>query len=129
MGNMIHVSDNVAKQIVTLNINVDSKIHTCTLMKFTMNMTDKESGQNIHFLILPSTIAMVDKGTSFHCYYVKICRTGVTCILFYTFLINSSEGMFLCLPYIAIVEGRMRNCIFCPLSLSVISIVIVDFCT
>ena len=63
-------------------------------------MTDKESGQNIQFLILPSTIAVVDKGTSLHCYYVKMCRTGVICMwhLFYTFLHNSSEGMFLCLP-------------------------------
>ena len=55
----------------------------------TMNMTDKESGQNIQF-------PQVDKGTSLHCYYVKMCRTGVTCI--FTFLHNSSEGMFLCLP-------------------------------
>ena len=39
-------------------------------------MTDKERGQNIQFLILPSTIAVVDKGTSLHCYYVKMCRTG-----------------------------------------------------
>ena len=54
-----------------------------------MNMTDKERGHNIQFLILPSTIAVVDKGTSLHCYNVKMCRTGVT---------NSSEGMFLCLP-------------------------------
>ena len=46
----------------------------------TMNMTDKERGQNIQFLILPSTLAVVDKGTSLHCYYVKMCRTGVTCI-------------------------------------------------
>ena len=37
---------------------------------------DKERGQNIQFLILPSTIAVVDKGTSLHCYYVKMCRTG-----------------------------------------------------
>ena len=42
--------------------------------------------------------------------------------LFYTFLHNSSEGMLL-LSTIAIVEGRMRNCIFCPLSLSVMLIV------
>ena len=69
-----------------------------------MNMTDKESGQNIQFLILPSTIAvdleLVDKGTSLHCYYVKMCRTGEyacdTCSTY--FLHNSSEGMFLCLP-------------------------------
>ena len=39
-------------------------------------MTDKESGQNIQFLILPSTIAMVDKGTSLHCSYVQMCRIG-----------------------------------------------------
>ena len=43
---------------------------------FTMNITDKERGQNIQFLILPSTIAVVDKETSLHCYYVKMCRTG-----------------------------------------------------
>ena len=65
-----------------------------------MNMTDNERGQNIQFLILPSTIAGVDKGTSLHCYYVKMRRTGEyacdTC--FYTCLHNSSEGMFLCLP-------------------------------
>ena len=42
------------------------------------------------------TVPQVDKGTSLHCYYVKMCRTGVTCI--FTFLQNSSEGMFLCLP-------------------------------
>ena len=42
------------------------------------------------------TVPQVDKGTSLHCYYVKMCRTGVTCI--FTFLHNSSEGMFLCLP-------------------------------
>ena len=41
-----------------------------------MNMTDKESGQNIQFLILPSILSVVDKGTSLHCYYVKMCRTG-----------------------------------------------------
>ena len=42
-----------------------------------MNMTDKERGQNIQFLILPSTIAVVDKRTSLHCYYhVKMYRTG-----------------------------------------------------
>ena len=36
------------------------------------------------------------QGTSLHCYYVKrwICMWH----LFYTFLHNSSEGMFLCLP-------------------------------
>ena len=42
------------------------------------------------------TVPQVDKGTSLHCFYVKMCRTGVTCI--FTFLHNSSEGMFLCLP-------------------------------
>ena len=42
------------------------------------------------------TVPQVDKGTSLHCYYVKMCRTGVTCI--FTFLHNSSEGMFLCVP-------------------------------
>ena len=39
------------------------------------------------------TVPQVDKGTSLHFYYVKMCRTGVTCIL--TFLHNSGEGMFL----------------------------------
>ena len=42
----------------------------------TMNMTDKESGQDLLFLILPSTMSVVDKGTSLHCYYVKMCGTG-----------------------------------------------------
>ena len=50
-------------------------------------MTDKERGQNIQFLILPSTIAVVDKGTSLHCYYVKMCRTGFTCI----FIVEEAE--------------------------------------
>ena len=42
------------------------------------------------------TVPRVDKGTSLHCYYVKrwICMWH----LFYTFLHNSSEGMFLCVP-------------------------------
>ena len=42
------------------------------------------------------TVTQVDKGTSLHCYYVErwICMWH----LFYTFLHNSSEGMFLCLP-------------------------------
>ena len=42
------------------------------------------------------TVPQVDKGTSLHCYYVErwICMWH----LFYTFLHNSSEGMFLCLP-------------------------------
>ena len=42
------------------------------------------------------TVPQVDKGTSLHCYYVErwICMRH----LFYTFLHNSSEGMFLCLP-------------------------------
>ena len=59
------------------------------------------------------TVPQVDKGTSLHCYYVKrwICMWH----LFYTCLHNSSEGMFLCLP---------EELIFCPLSLSVIFIVI-----
>ena len=60
------------------------------------------------------TVPQVDKGTSLHCYYVKMCRTGVTCI--FTFLHNSSEGMFLV---------YLRNCIFCLLYLSVMFIVIV----
>ena len=42
------------------------------------------------------TVPQVDKGTSLNCYNVKMCRTGVTCI--FTFLHNSSEGIFLCLP-------------------------------
>ena len=46
------------------------------LVVHTMNITDKERGQNIQFLIVPSTIAVVDKGTSLHCFYVKMCRTG-----------------------------------------------------
>ena len=40
-----------------------------------------------------------------------MCRTGVTCI--FTFLHNSSEGCSFV---------YLRNCIFCPLSLSVIFI-------
>ena len=42
------------------------------------------------------SVPQVDKGASLHCYYVKrwICMWH----LFYTFLHNSSEGMFLCLP-------------------------------
>ena len=45
------------------------------------------------------TVPQVDKETSLHCYYVKMCRTGeYMWHLFYTFLHNSSEGMFLCLP-------------------------------
>ena len=54
-----------------------------------MNMTDKKKRTKY-------TVPQVDKGTSLHCYYVKMCRTGVTCI--FTFLHNSSEGMFLYLP-------------------------------
>ena len=79
----------------------------------TMNMADKERGQNIQFLILPSTIAVVDKGTSLHCYYVKMCRTG-------EYACDTCSTHF----YIIAVKGcsfvYLRNCIFCPLSLSVI---------
>ena len=38
----------------------------------TINITNKESGQNIQFLILPSTIASVDKGTYLHCYVEQV---------------------------------------------------------
>ena len=41
-----------------------------------MSMTDKEREQNMQFLILPSTIAVLCGRTSLHYYYVKICRTG-----------------------------------------------------
>ena len=79
-----------------------------------MNMADKERGQNTQFLILPSTIiAVVDKETSLHCNNVKMCRTGVTCIF-----TCSTHFWDVLLSTIAVVEGRMRNCIFCPLSLS-----------
>ena len=81
-----------------------------------MNMTDKERGQHIQFLILPSTIAVVDKGTSLHCYYVKMCRTG-------EYACDTCSTYF----YIIAVKGcsfvYLRNCIFCPLSLSVMFIV------
>ena len=63
------------------------------------------------------TVPQVDKGTSLHCYYVKMCRTGVTCIF-------TCSTQF----YIIAVKGcsfvYMRNCIFCPLSLSVMFIVL-----
>ena len=79
-----------------------------------MNMTDKERGQNIQFLILPSTIAVVDRGTYLHCYYVKICRTGEyacdTCSTYFYIIAVKKDVP---LSTTAIVEGRMRNCIFC----------------
>ena len=94
-----------------------------------MNMMDKERGQHIQFLMLPSTIAVVDKGTSLHCYYVKMCITArchMHIHLFYTFLHNSSEGMFLCLPrqLLRVEWGTVYFVLlFCPLSLSVMFIV------
>ena len=88
-------------------------------LSFTVNMTDKERGQNIQFLILPSTIAVVDKRTSLHCYYhVKMCRTG-------------EYACDTCSTHFYIIAGKgcsivyLRNCIFCPLSLSVMFIVII----
>ena len=81
-----------------------------------MNMTDKERGQNIQSHILPSTIAVVDKRTSLHCYYVKMCRTGeYACDTYSThFYIIAGKGCSFV---------YLRNCIFCPLSLSVMFIV------
>ena len=66
---------------------------------YTMNMMNKERGQNIQFLILPLTIAVVDKGISLHCYYVKMCRTGVTCIFtcsthFYIIAVKSCSFVY-----------------------------------
>ena len=63
------------------------------------------------------TVPQVDKGTSLHCYYVKMNKTGeyacYTCSTYF---------------YIIAVKGcsfvYLRNCIFCPLSLSVMFIVI-----
>ena len=58
------------------------------------------------------TVPQVDKGTSLLYYYVKMCRTGCTC----TFTCSTHF-------YIIAVKGcsfvYLRNCIFCPLSLSV----------
>ena len=71
----------------------------------TMNMTDKERGQNIQFLILPSTIAVVDKRTSLDCYYVQMCRTG-------------EYACDTCSTHFYIIAGKgcsfiyLRNCIF-----------------
>ena len=78
----------------------------------TMNITDKESGQNIQFL-------RVDKGTSLHCYYVKsecACDTCSTHFYFYIIAVKGCSFVYL------------RNCIFCPLSLSVMFIVHMDGC-
>ena len=63
------------------------------------------------------TVPQVDKGTSLHCYYVKMCRTGEyacdTCSThFYTIAVKGCSFVYL------------RNCIFCPLSLSVMFIVL-----
>ena len=80
-----------------------SSIQVLNQRTYTMNMTDKESGQNIQNI--PSLL------------YVKMCRTGVTCI-------------FTCFTqfYIIAVKGcsfvYLRNCIFCPPSLSVMFIVL-----
>ena len=67
------------------------------------------------------TVPQVAKGTSLHCYYVKMCRTGVTCI-------------FTCSTHFYIISVKgcsfvyLRNCIFCPLSLSVMFIVVTVWC-
>ena len=65
------------------------------------------------------TVPQVDKGTSLHCYYVKMCRTG-------EYACGTCSTHF----YIIAVKGcsfvYLRNCIFCPLSLSVMFIVIVQ---
>ena len=76
-----------------------------------MNMTDKERGQNQprqnQFLIQPSTIAVVDKGTSLHCYYLKMCSTGVACIFTCSTHFYIITGRDVPLSTTAIVEGRM----------------------
>ena len=70
---------------------------------------------------------MIDKGTSLHCYYVQIYRTAVyeydTCST--DFNIIAVKGCSF-VYHNNNVDGRMRNCIFCPLSLSVIFIDIVE---
>ena len=62
------------------------------------------------------TVPQVDKGTSLHCYYVKMCRTG-------EYACDTCSTHF----YIKAVKGcsfvYLRNCIFCPLSLFVMFIV------
>ena len=82
-------------------------IYSLACMLYTMYMTDKERGQNIQFLILPSTIDVVDKGTSLHCYYVKICWTGVTCIFTRSVLVRTNYYYFFWLG-----EGGRAPC--CP---------------
>ena len=71
------------------------------------------------------TVPQVDKGTSLHFYYVKMCRTGEyacdTCSThFYIIAVKECSFVYL------------RNCIFCPLSLSVMFIVnmgiLITFC-
>ena len=62
------------------------------------------------------TVPQENKGTSLHCYYVKMCRTG-------EYACDTCSTHF----YIIAVKGcpfvYLRNCIFCPLSLSVMFIV------
>ena len=69
------------------------------------------------------TVPQVDKGTSLPCYYVKMCRTGVTCIF-----TCSTHFYIIAVKGCSFVEGRMRNCIFCPLSLSVMFIMLLPAC-
>ena len=56
-------------------------------------------------------VPQVDKGTSLHCYYVKMCRTG-------EYACDTCSTHF----YIIAVKGcsfvYLRNCTFCLLSLS-----------
>ena len=63
------------------------------------------------------TVPQVDKGTSLHCYYVQMCRTGEyacdTCSTHFYILIAVKGCSFV----------YLRNCIFCLLSLSVMFIV------
>ena len=70
------------------------------------------------------TVPQVDKGTSLPCYYVKMCRTGVTCI----FTCSTHFYILIAVKGCSFVEGRMRNCIFYPLSLSVMFIVLLPAC-
>ena len=52
-----------------------------------------------------------------------MCKTGVTCIF-----TCSTHFYIITVKGCSFVEGRMRNCIFCPLSLSVIFIVLLPAC-
>ena len=70
-GNKNHTTENKLSTKSEGLILVVSGILSTNHPIITMNMMDKESRKNIQFLILPSTIALVDKGTSLHCYYVK----------------------------------------------------------